>query len=554
MRLVEVGRLGVRRIRATGIDDGLRLVEQAGRDERLDRDGEGLEVRREAVDAVRDLPREPDGLVEAAVREPQPDLRRGVVDHVLEVGALGRIGERRPGVVQPPELEQDLRELDGRSPPDLRARGPQGRPVRRLDGVEGSEQIPTRAADPARRDPDHLDENGRPGLRLERVDAGADARHHQVQSGPGLVVRDVLCDERIAGPLRLLEALVQRLHRLDRAARVDQCECDPRLGPHALEPGSGRPRDLDRLRRHLEAVVVVELELVEPGQPDVRERELGRRAVLLEDASRVLGLLEGQVGTALLPAAASQHEPGARGFELLPEALEARDALHQHLFRRGGLPVHPEHLSHVGEQARPLERVADVRKGAVEELERLGERERRLRLLGRLDALRHRLVEASRSEQVARDLQGLRAGVHEHVGRAAVDLLAAREHDLVRDGLLRQRVPPPVRGAPGVDLLQQLLRHADRERVVHGRVGNAGDADERGVVERPSQHGRGLEDLDVGRVEAREPQQDRVADGLGNAQLLQAARLPAVIRADDVAAVDRLLEHLLEDEGVSLRP
>ena len=536
LRLVEEHRRGVRRNGAPGVDDGLRLVGQAACDERLDRDRERLVVRPEAVDARGDLARQLDGLVHASVGEPQPDLRHGVVDDVLELRALGGVGKRRPGLLEPPELEQDLAELEGGPPADLRARAPLRRRVRLLGGVEGFEHVAPCAADPALRNPDHVRDHRRARLGFDLLDSVADPRHHQVQPGPGLVVRDVVCDEGVAGPLRLLEGLVQRRHRLDGAARVDERERDPRPGPESLELRSGGARDLDGLLGHLEAVLVVELELVEAGEPDVREREVGRRAVLLQDAPCVLRLLVRQVGAALLPTAAPEDEPRPRGLD------------------RRGLPVHPEHAAHVGEQTRADERVAHVRERVVEELERLAERERRLRMLGRLYALWHRLVEAGGAEQMARHLVRLGARGEEDVGRPAVDLLPAREHDLVVDGLLRQRVSPAVGGAGGVDLLQELLRHTDGERVVHGRVGDAGDGDERRVVELPPEDGGGLEDLDVHGLEPREPEQDGVADRLGNSQLLELPRLPAVAGADDVAAVDRLLQHLLEHERVPLRP
>ena len=89
---------------------------------------------------------------------------------------------------------------------------------------------------------------------------------------------------------------------------------------------------------------------------------------------------------------------------------------------------------------------------------------------------------------------------------------------------------------------------------MHRRLGRGGDGDERRVVERPAEHGGSPQDLDLGRVEACEPEQDRVADRLRDAQLLERARVPAVAGADDVAAVDRLLQHLLEHERVALGP
>ena len=107
---------------------------------------------------------------------------------------------------------------------------------------------------------------------------------------------------------------------------------------------------------------------------------------------------------------------------------------------------------------------------------------------------------------------------------------------------------------PAADLFDHLLRDADCERALNDRVRKAGDGEERRVVERPAEHGGGLQDLRLGRIEPREAQQDRVAHRLGNPHLRQRAAIPAVRRAKDVAAVDRLSEHLLEHERISLRP
>ena len=109
-------------------------------------------------------------------------------------------------------------------------------------------------------------------------------------------------------------------------------------------------------------------------------------------------------------------------------------------------------------------------------------------------------------------------------------------------------------GAARFDLLEQLLGDADRERALDRRLVHGSDRDERPVVERPAEHGRGLERLRLGLVEPLEPQQDRVAHRRGDAQLVELALLPALARAEDVAAVDRLLQHLLEHERVPVRP
>ena len=151
------------------------------------------------------------------------------------------------------------------------------------------------------------------------------------------------------------------------------------------------------------------------------------------------------------------------------------------------------------------------------------------------------------------NLQRARAGGGEHVGRAPVDLLPPRQHDLVGDRLLGQRVPPAVGRLTATDFFDHLLRDADCERALNGRVRKAGDGEERRVLERSAEDGGGLQDLRLGRIEPCEAQQDRVADRLGNPHLRQRAAIPAVRRAKDVAAIDRLSEHLLEHERISLR-
>ena len=151
------------------------------------------------------------------------------------------------------------------------------------------------------------------------------------------------------------------------------------------------------------------------------------------------------------------------------------------------------------------------------------------------------------------NLQRARAGGGEHVGGAPVDLLPPRQHDLVGDRLLGQRVPPAVGRLTATDFFDHLLRDADCERALHRRVRKAGDGEERRVVERPAEDGGGLQDLRLSRIEPREAQQDRVADRLGNPSPRQRTAIPAVRGAKDVAAVDRLSEHLLEHERISLR-
>ena len=195
----------------------------------------------------------------------------------------------------------------------------------------------------------------------------------------------------------------------------------------------------------------------------------------------------------------------------------------------------------------------DVGECALEHFECLGKREGRLGFLRGVETRGHGFVEAGGAEEVAGDLQRARAGGGERFGCAPVNLLPPRQHDLVSDCLLRQRVPPAVGRLAAADFLDHLLRDADRECALNDRVGLVGDGDERGVLERSAQYGSGLQDLRLGRIEPCEAHQDRVADRLGNPHRRQRAPIPAVGGAKDVAAIDRLSEHLLEHERVSLR-
>ena len=238
------------------------------------------------------------------------------------------------------------------------------------------------------------------------------------------------------------------------AAEVHERKGHPHPCPHALEVGAGGLRDFHRLLSGLEAALALELELVQTREPHVRDGELRRRARGLEDAPGFLELLVRLVRPALLPVAASADEPVARRFELLARCDETGDAVVEHGLGRAGLAVGPEHASHAAEQPRALDRIVDVGERTLEHLERLGERERRLGVLRGLEADRDGVVEARRAEQVAGDSQRARAVLGENLGRAAVDLLASREDDLVGDRLLGERVSPAVGPRPPATALR----------------------------------------------------------------------------------------------------
>jgi len=93
--------------------------------------------------------------------------------------------------------------------------------------------------------------------------------------------------------------------------------------------------------------------------------------VFFEDASCPFELFVRLLRAALLPPAACQHESVARSLELFTRLVEPWNALRQHRFRSGRPAVHPEHSPHAAEKTRADERIADMRQGAIEKLERL---------------------------------------------------------------------------------------------------------------------------------------------------------------------------------------
>ena len=168
--------------------------------------------------------------------------------------------------------------------------------------------------------------------------------------------------------------------------------------PDALEVGAGRLRDLDRLQTRLETPLPVELELVQPREPHVRNRKLGRRACRLEHASRLFEFGVCLCGPALLPLAPCEYEAVTRRLEFLARGDETRYALNQHSLGCGRLTVGPEHASHPAQQPGALEGITDVRERSFEHLQRLGKCERRLGFVRRLETGRHGVVEPGRFE------------------------------------------------------------------------------------------------------------------------------------------------------------
>ena len=75
-------------------------------------------------------------------------------------------------------------------------------------------------------------------------------------------------------------------------------------------------------------------------------------------------------------------------------------------------------MTHPCEQRRPLVRIRDVREDPLEQLGRLAERDRALRLVGRAQAGVDRLLGAPGAEQMTGDGQRASIRPHERVGGA----------------------------------------------------------------------------------------------------------------------------------------
>ena len=103
---------------------------------------------------------------------------------------------------------------------------------------------------------------------------------------------------------------------------------------------------------------------------------------------------------------------------LLPELVELCDAVCEELLPGRRLAVQPAEMAHPGEERRMLVRVRDVREHALEQLGRLAERDRALRLVGRAQAGVDGLLGAAGAQQMPGDGQCASVAAHERVGGA----------------------------------------------------------------------------------------------------------------------------------------
>ena len=181
---------------------------------------------------------------------------------------------------------------------------------------------------------------------------------------------------------------------------------------------------------------------------------------------------------------------------------------------------------------RPLTGVGDVRQNTLQEIHRLRERDRALRVPGGAEAGASTASSARPAPIRCRATSiALPVPPPEGVRCAGVEALPLRHHRVGGDGLLRQRVAPRVGLARVRVLLDELLGDRRLERGEDGRFVVLGDLDEQRVVERATEDGRGPQDLDLPGVESPHAKQHGLAHRLGQPQGLGRPVLqPAAVR------------------------
>ncbi len=229
-----------------------------------------------------------------------------------------------------------------------------------------------------------------------------------------------------------------------------------------------------------------------------------------------------------------------------------RDRLGEIAFRARWIAGTPHHPADAHEEPRPLDVAVDVGQRPEQQLGCLGKALPVLRLGRRLQPDRHRLREPGGREEMPGALaRGWVGHGRQRVGRSRMQGLPPRQDDVVVDRLACQGVPELVAAALRVDV-EQLLADECHEGRLDGRDLAAADAGQEIRSDRGAQDRGGLEDLDGRLRQPLDALQDRLADRSRQAQLLDLPSLPASRGAVDVAAVDGVLEQLLEHEGVAL--
>jgi len=209
-------------------------------------------------------------------------------------------------------------------------------------------------------------------------------------------------------------------------------------------------------------------------------------------------------------------------------------------------------VAHSSEQQRSLARIGDLREDPLEKLGRLYERDRALGFLGGTEARVDGLFRPAGSEQVARDLRCCSVRPCEGIGGAGMDPLPLRDDGVARDRLLGECVAPAVAVARVSRFFQELLRDGGLESRENAALLDVRHRDEQSVVERATKHGGCSQHLDLPSVEPAQAQQHRLADRLRHLQRSGRASLPAGVGSEDLAPVERFLQHFLEDEWITL--
>ncbi|TMC89067.1 MAG: hypothetical protein E6J12_10235, partial [Chloroflexi bacterium] len=349
-------------------------------------------------------------------------------------------------------------------------------------------------------------------------------------------------------PVAVLEVLIRLLDLPGR----DFGHRDEVPRPGQRHARTRKPRHLGGSLRGGEAGVAALVEQLEARQPDVRDGKSFARTCRLEDLLGPLELLARQVWALQLPDAPAEQEPVACRLHLQAGGLEVTNALLEQRPRGGRFEVLPKSVGRSAHEAPALHRVGHMRGGALEELGGVLVGTSCDGRLGRSHAHSHRLLEVAGHQQVVREVDGLPAGLRfEDLSDAGVELLPARNDDVLIDGFARERVTEHIASGRAVGLLEQLVVDTRLERRQDGGAAPACDRCERRQVKGLADRGGGRQDLDVVRAEAADADQDGVTDRARHADLVYCLAVPSLVGLEDVAAVDGVAQELLEHEGVA---
>jgi hypothetical protein len=133
-----------------------------------------------------------------------------------------------------------------------------------------------------------------------------------------------------------------------------------------------------------------------------------------------------------------------------------------------------------------------------------------------------------------------------------MDSLAFRQDRVARDCLLGEGMAPAVAVASLRALVKELLRNGGLEAFQHESLVEPRNVHEQPVVERPAEDGGRPQHLDPLCVETAEAEKHRFPHGLRKAKRLGRVSLPTGLGLDDLAAVERLPQHLFEHERIAL--